>query len=637
MKLSKISIAFLASSFMSIASFAQVGIGTTSPSAGSSLDIDTSDKGFLVPRVSISDLATIAPVTGGSTEGLLVYNTNTSTGKGFYYWDGSAWVGVQRGVSGTSVSVAEDWKTEGNAGTDPGVGADQHFVGTTDAKDFIIATNSAEAIRVSSTGIVSINTASAAEGAIMDISSANKGLMVPKVQITNLSTIAPVTGVTATPAAETAIEGLLVYNTESATGKGFHYWNGTDWVAVQKTDGDFYKVGTTTAPESITDDVYRTGKVAIGKTTPNSALDITDNSSANAVNFDSTGSDNVLNVKRSGSKSGTARGIYVDYVNSDTGSTTQYAVATYVRGGSGTGNRYGVYNNVQDHSSGSNSIYGTYNGLTSNNGTGGHIGSYNRLGGNTARAKTGVNNYITGTDNGVHIGIATNLSGTGTGNHIGVQNIVRGNGYLRGIYNTFNDLSGDDENIGMETQNTNDGNGIHKGVHTRLDGNGTGEKIGSTNYITSQGGDHIGTNNVLKRDGSQTGTTGTGDKIGTYNNITNSEGDNYGVYNYLTQTVSGKTSYGSYNHVESDNGTNIAGYFTANGAGTNYAAIFDEGNVGIGTDAPDEKLVVNGKIKATDINFSNIPSYPNNSTANADASLQSGDVYRVNNNLRIKL
>jgi len=81
--------------FTSIAQ-AQVGIGTTSPAGGSLLDISSADKGILIPRVDITDLSTAAPVTGDLTnsESLLVYNTNTTTGKGFYYWDGTQWVAV---------------------------------------------------------------------------------------------------------------------------------------------------------------------------------------------------------------------------------------------------------------------------------------------------------------------------------------------------------------------------------------------------------------------------------------------------------------------------------------------------------------------------------------------------------------
>src|SRR5690554_4174789 len=43
---------------------AQVGINNPSPADASILDITSNDKGVLVPRMNISNLSTIAPVTG---------------------------------------------------------------------------------------------------------------------------------------------------------------------------------------------------------------------------------------------------------------------------------------------------------------------------------------------------------------------------------------------------------------------------------------------------------------------------------------------------------------------------------------------------------------------------------------------
>ncbi len=129
-----------ASSFISLQ--AQVGINTTTPQAGSMLDVTSTNKGILIPRVNISNLGTIAPITGGATESLLVYNTNTTTGKGFYYWDSSQWIPL----------LSDDWKNKGNIGTTPGVGAGQDFLGTIDAQDLVIATNSTERYRVLSDG-----------------------------------------------------------------------------------------------------------------------------------------------------------------------------------------------------------------------------------------------------------------------------------------------------------------------------------------------------------------------------------------------------------------------------------------------------------------------------------------------------
>ncbi len=75
---------------------AQVGIGTSSPSSSAQLEVNSSSKGFLPPRIaltSITDNSTVAsPVAG-----LLIYNTATAgtspnnVTPGFYYHNGSNW------------------------------------------------------------------------------------------------------------------------------------------------------------------------------------------------------------------------------------------------------------------------------------------------------------------------------------------------------------------------------------------------------------------------------------------------------------------------------------------------------------------------------------------------------------------
>jgi hypothetical protein len=71
-------------------SHSQVGIGTTNPDASSVLDISSTDKGILVPRVSLSNVTnTMIDGTNTAATGLLIYNTNASVtggnGVGFYF------------------------------------------------------------------------------------------------------------------------------------------------------------------------------------------------------------------------------------------------------------------------------------------------------------------------------------------------------------------------------------------------------------------------------------------------------------------------------------------------------------------------------------------------------------------------
>ena len=72
---------------------AQVGIGGD-PDASAQLDVQSSDKGILIPRVPLDSLTqTQLDGTNTAAEGLLIYNTNESLpdGKGFYFFNGSEW------------------------------------------------------------------------------------------------------------------------------------------------------------------------------------------------------------------------------------------------------------------------------------------------------------------------------------------------------------------------------------------------------------------------------------------------------------------------------------------------------------------------------------------------------------------
>jgi len=80
--------------WLSLFSFSQgIAINSDGSIANSSamLDIKSSNKGLLIPRVALNDVNTSAPVTT-PTEGLLIYNETGTEAHGFYYWDGSQWV-----------------------------------------------------------------------------------------------------------------------------------------------------------------------------------------------------------------------------------------------------------------------------------------------------------------------------------------------------------------------------------------------------------------------------------------------------------------------------------------------------------------------------------------------------------------
>lgn len=69
----------------------QVGIQTDNPDPSAVLDIVASDKGVLIPRVTLGQsLSDPAPVSSPET-GLLVFNIGSNQETGFYFWTGTKW------------------------------------------------------------------------------------------------------------------------------------------------------------------------------------------------------------------------------------------------------------------------------------------------------------------------------------------------------------------------------------------------------------------------------------------------------------------------------------------------------------------------------------------------------------------
>ena len=92
---------------------AQTGIGTTTPEASAKLDISSTNKGFLPPRltlISSTDNTTIP----NPAIGLLVFNTGNNVGlvAGYYYWNGTSWATIATATgSGVSASYARGSRT----------------------------------------------------------------------------------------------------------------------------------------------------------------------------------------------------------------------------------------------------------------------------------------------------------------------------------------------------------------------------------------------------------------------------------------------------------------------------------------------------------------------------------------------
>lgn len=146
-------------------STAQVGVGTTTPSA--TLDVtatnptgpSTNVDGILIPRISRQR----AQVMTGTPTSTLVYIDEVATGTaagttinvtsvGFYFFNGSIWEKIAAGLS-------TDWSLQGNSGTN----AATNFLGTIDNVDLIFRRNNLRAGRIgldnTSFGVNSLNPA----------------------------------------------------------------------------------------------------------------------------------------------------------------------------------------------------------------------------------------------------------------------------------------------------------------------------------------------------------------------------------------------------------------------------------------------------------------------------------------------
>lgn len=89
---------------LSAVAFSQrVGIGTTSPHTSAQLEITSTTRGLLIPRMSSGERAGIA----SPAQGLQVYDTDTNS---FWYYNGSGWIELTVGGSGTNY-----WAIDGSS------------------------------------------------------------------------------------------------------------------------------------------------------------------------------------------------------------------------------------------------------------------------------------------------------------------------------------------------------------------------------------------------------------------------------------------------------------------------------------------------------------------------------------------
>lgn len=216
--------------------FAQVGIGTNSPATSAQLDVSSTTKGFLPPRMTSAQRSAI----GSLTAGLMVYQTDATAG--LYYYNGSAWIyiinattnvlSVTNGGTGVTTSTGSGSVVLSTSPsfTTPSIGAATATslvsptitggtgttqtltyktttgIGATGADHiFQVGNNGAtEALRILNNGDIGIGTSSPNSSAKLDISSTTQGFLPPRMTTSERDAIS------------SPSSGLILYNSTTS-------------------------------------------------------------------------------------------------------------------------------------------------------------------------------------------------------------------------------------------------------------------------------------------------------------------------------------------------------------------------------------------------------------------------------------
>jgi len=517
-----------------------LGIGTLTPNAAAILDLSSTTRGFLLPRMTTAQRSSMPSV----TTGLIVFDT--SLGRLMYY-DGTQWVLFGKG---------DGWSTSGNALTNPAT----NYIGTTDAVDLSVRTAGIDRLRIDATGRIGIGITTPGYPLHVTGTTAASGALgyFDLTTTTNVGYGAAVYANTA-GASTTNLYGLYGYVSNSLTGQSTAV-HGLSSVTSAAT-----AVGVQGNGQGSTSNNYGVRGYAVGASAGTNTA-IYGNSSNGATNwagyFDGGNVyvDNLLGI-------GDPNPAYPLDVTTSTLARTAYIENTF----NGTG-----------------TIIGTYalaNGTGAGNKRGGSFEAYNGSGENVgvrglAQLSTTDNYGVYGlgiSTTGNNYGVYGTASGSTTGfNYAGYFSVSSGSASNYGIYAANTSNTGNSYTAWLDNSSTS--TGPKYGIRNEVDNQGTGARYGIYNNTAQNPSSTSPFNGIynLAYPG------GTGTKYGIYSEMNNTNSPSatsvmYGISLYTNGSASHTANiYGIYSLIgpSGTSGNHYAVYGSPGSGGTNQYSFY---------------------------------------------------------------
>jgi hypothetical protein len=192
--------------FCFLNSNAQVGIGTSTPSASAKLEIASTTQGFLPPRMTSAERGNIS----NPANGLIVYQTDATAG--LYYFNGSSWIYIIN--STTAVLPVSNGGTGTSNGSITGSSALTFAAGGSNQDITLSPSGTGNSIL---NGSVGVGTSSPDGSAIVELNSTTKGFLPPRMTYSQRNSI------------NSPAQGLIIYCTTCGVSGELEVFNGSVW------------------------------------------------------------------------------------------------------------------------------------------------------------------------------------------------------------------------------------------------------------------------------------------------------------------------------------------------------------------------------------------------------------------------